>query len=52
MENIVFFVVLASSVIQGPTIGLLAKQLGLDRKTPPKPAPANAPTIKPEGPPV
>ena len=55
MFNIVFFVVLASSVIQGPTIGLLAKRLGLDRKTPPKSSPkpaASAPTAKPEETPV
>ena len=28
------------SVIQGPTIGLLAKRLGLDQKTSPKPSKA------------
>ena len=52
MFNIVFFVVLASSVIQGPTIGLLAKRLGLDRKTPSKAPPASVPTAKPEETPV
>ncbi len=30
MFNIVFFVVLVSSVIQGPTLGLLARRLGLN----------------------
>ncbi|MFC4727260.1 potassium/proton antiporter [Coralloluteibacterium thermophilus] len=30
--NIVFFVVLVSSVIQGPTLGWLARRLGLDEK--------------------
>jgi cell volume regulation protein A len=41
MFNIVFFVVLASSLIQGPTIGLMAQRLGLGR------APA-APEAEPE----
>lgn len=34
MFNIVFFVVLASSLIQGPTIGLMAQRLGLGRAPP------------------
>ena len=46
MFNIVFFVVLASSIVQGPTIGLLAKRLGLERKVAPKPPPP--PTQKAE----
>ncbi|MDH5825038.1 potassium/proton antiporter [Luteimonas sp. RD2P54] len=33
--NIVFFVVLLSSVIQGPTLGWLARRLGLDTPRPP-----------------
>ncbi|MCG9917015.1 MAG: potassium/proton antiporter [Phenylobacterium sp.] len=39
MFNIVFFVVLASSIIQGPTIGLLAKQLGLVQRPAAKSSP-------------
>ena len=41
MFNIVFFVVLASSIIQGPTIGLLAKRLGLVQRPAAKPSPAD-----------
>ena len=37
-NNIVFFVVLASSIIQGPPIGLAAKRLGMDGPAPLPPA--------------
>jgi cell volume regulation protein A len=40
--NIVFFVVVASSLIQGPTLGPLAARLGVTQKDQPPPA-ANQP---------
>lgn len=40
MFNIVFFVVLASSIIQGPTIGIAARRLGIDGRGPPGPGQA------------
>lgn len=46
--NIVFFVVLVSSVIQGPTLGWLTKRLGLEAEEP-RPEPEDAEEPAPQG---
>lgn len=46
--NIVFFVVLVSSVIQGPTLGWLTKRLGLEAEEP-RPEPEDAEAPAPQG---